>query len=160
MSYSSDDEDAMRRYLPKFSALARALPQLERMLPKVAALPWEKRGNWVVYVGNAEEVYIGIMRRPALPFINEEGIDELAVLTRALRLGWALWPDCWTGLQVVLDVLAEKTSKADIVRIAQDDTSLQTLKAIAQTTVRARPPARPGGAWTQAGEAAVLWPWI
>ena len=50
-----------------------------------------------------------------MTFIDE----EYETLTDTLNMGWRMWPDNWTGLQVLLDLFAEKilSNKVKHVRL-------------------------------------------
>jgi len=63
--------------------------------------------------------------------IGKFDTDELEVFCRAFRVGWNVWPDCWVGVLMMLDYMAEKFSTDDIDRL--DPETLKTVKHIANT---------------------------
>jgi hypothetical protein len=82
-------------------------------------------------VGMFENQIMELSLRPSHVEFSE--FDEIPVLGEVLCLAWKLTPDCWAGLQVLLDLHSEKLLLCALNRL--DPLAIETLKAIAMNTI-------------------------
>lgn len=125
--------DLQREYLQGIvSFLSRERSgENERLLEAVQGKPFKVRSNMVLQ--EYEPILADLRSRPIAKFGTVEGLDELDVFCRALRTGWKLWPDCWVGMLMMLDYIAEKFLPEDIDRL--DSETLDTVKQVANTKI-------------------------
>jgi len=126
-----DTRQKIRKYTQALLQFHRKQKYFEDEIPRVSLLPWEDRGRFVME--KYEDLLYGLRERPKYEMrtvkYGETDIDEFKVFCDALRIGWKLWPDCWVGLQMMLDRFAENMSKEEISRL--DTATLNIIKEIA-----------------------------
>jgi hypothetical protein len=110
-------EDKCRKYVKALLDFSSKQKSFEEATVVAPAMPWEMRAEYVMK--NYEDILWGLHDRPLGKMVSYQGIDELETFCNALCIGWKLWPDCWVGLQMILDYLAENTCTQDICRLNQ-----------------------------------------
>eukprot|EP01063_Lacrimia_lanifica_P037594 TRINITY_DN7763_c0_g1_i1.p1 TRINITY_DN7763_c0_g1~~TRINITY_DN7763_c0_g1_i1.p1 ORF type:complete len:217 (+),score=33.20 TRINITY_DN7763_c0_g1_i1:74-724(+) len=112
-------KEQMQMYVPALREFSGAKEMWRSRIQLAQGLPWRQRAELVIR-GGYEALLYGLHDRPwYIPMAHKEkdGFDELLVFCEAVEIGWRLWPDSWTGLQMILDYLAEKTCDEDVRRI-------------------------------------------
>jgi len=119
-----------RKYLKSLVGFRAVLPDFEEEIPRISELPWVERMDYVIQ--NYEKHLKGLHGRPKGMKMRtlQSGINEFQTFCTALRIGWKLWPDWWTGLQMMLDYLSEDTQTEDLEGL--DFQTLAVLKEIAK----------------------------
>lgn len=135
-SYSDDGSDDERyvfemkseKYLKAVGNFNRDVASFEAIIPDLVHLSNKERGQYVAE--NYQPYLFGLHDRPkrVKMGIVLGNIDELKTICRGLTVGWRLWPDCWAGLMMMLDYLADHTLTPDIKRLDPD--FLQVIKEI------------------------------
>ena len=117
-----------KRYVTNFKTFLKQREIWRSLIPKVSSMPFERKAN---LVGTKyEELLSGLHDRPRSKLTKIDGEEELDVFCDALIIGWRLWPDCWCGLQMILDWLTEKLLDEDVALIKKETCVI--LKEIAQ----------------------------
>jgi hypothetical protein len=92
----------------------------------LSTIAWEYRAHYVLK--NYDQILRGLVDRPMgagrMTSRAKGTIDELATFCNALCIGWKLWPDCWTGLEMMLDYFAMKMGTEDILRMSPETISV------------------------------------
>jgi hypothetical protein len=135
MSDDDDEDEWIRQKSETYMRGMKTFIRQERsgqndvLLREVHGKSPEARARLVI--DSYEQVLWDLHDRPAGKFCTAGGLDELDLFCRALRFGWRLWPDSWTGMLMMLDYVAEKFLPDDIHRL--DSETLETIKEIART---------------------------
>lgn len=143
-TYPDSDEEfeneKLKKYVAGFHAFLEHKEMWRQLISTVSELPYKttddvhKRAQLVLYEDGYETLLYGLHKRPkGLRMHRLFGSDELKTFCEAIVIGWMLWPDSWTGLQMMLDYLAESVVTADLARLTGEHGFLSVVKEIAQT---------------------------
>lgn len=139
--YDSDEEEHARwemekletKYIPAFRAFLEQKEAWRAMIARIFDFSWQQRAHLVM--SGYDELLWGLHDRPkGLPMMQLFGENEIQIFCDAIAIGWRLWPDSWTGLQMMLDYLAESMSSPDLAEISDKSAFLAIIKEIAQHT--------------------------
>jgi len=117
-SSSEEGQDEFQKtygkYVKSMMGFHDVQQHFEDEIPRVSELPWNERGKYVME--NYEKHLYGLHERPKGMKMEtyQDGKSEFKTFCDALRIGWKLWPDWWTGLQMMLNYLSEDTFTKDL----------------------------------------------
>eukprot|EP00568_Trieres_chinensis_P014853 CAMPEP_0183324914 /NCGR_PEP_ID=MMETSP0160_2-20130417/78343_1 /TAXON_ID=2839 ORGANISM="Odontella Sinensis, Strain Grunow 1884" /NCGR_SAMPLE_ID=MMETSP0160_2 /ASSEMBLY_ACC=CAM_ASM_000250 /LENGTH=203 /DNA_ID=CAMNT_0025492607 /DNA_START=110 /DNA_END=718 /DNA_ORIENTATION=+ len=119
-SYDSDEEFLVRRNAKEYVNAMVEFQETRSMwrdrIPLFSTLTFQQKHS---VIEPYQSILYGLKERPThLRFDKStEFENELELFCDAIVIAWRLLPDCWLGLLMMLDYLAESTLSSDLQRI-------------------------------------------